>query len=433
MSAVWKPELSLTGSKSGAIPSPHALAEGLGQLGHAVQLHCAGRQWGPKNAALLLRLHDPRLLWALYRGDAGRLGEAYIQGALEFEGPLRDWMAVLATLVGDPVARGRRPAWYRAMHHWRSRWWHQKDRDTRAVRSHYELPDAFYALWLDPQRVYSCAYYSEPAFSLAKAQAAKLEHICRKLQLSPGQRLLDVGAGWGGLLCHAAQHHGVRAVGITLSRSQFAHVQALIERRRLQGRVEIRLMDYRQLGGAERFDRIVSVGMSEHVGRGQLGRYFGRLHGLLQPGGLLLNHCITAAGLNHTELGAGMGRFMERHVFPGGELSHVSVLGARMDDAGLELLDAENLRPHYARTLWDWSDGLEAELPSAIALAGLSRVRAFRLYLAGSALGFERGWLSLYQLLASRPHDLDPPGRMRGARSDYLFSRAHMYGQAPTA
>jgi cyclopropane-fatty-acyl-phospholipid synthase len=261
--------------------------------------------------------------------------------------------------------------------------------------------------------------------------------VCRKLLLQPGQRFLDIGAGWGGLLLWAARHYRVQALGITLSRHQHAHVQRLVDEAGLRGQVEVRLQDWRDLlpvRGDDGFDRIASVGMFEHVGRAQMPRYFAALHRLLRPGGLLLNHAIAAGGLDNRQLGGGMGDFIERHIFPGGELLHVADTTRGLAASGLELLDAENLRPHYARTLWAWSDGLERQLDAARALAGEATVRAYRLYLAGAALCFERGWLSLYQLLASRPDDGDGDGdgdgrpAVRGwaTRSDHPFTRRHM-------
>jgi cyclopropane-fatty-acyl-phospholipid synthase len=305
----------------------------------------------------------------------------------------------------------------------------------RHVQFHYDLSDAFYALWLDPRRVYSCAYYRTPDLSLDQAQEAKLDHICRKLRLAPGERFLDIGAGWGGLLLWAAEHYGVDATGITLSRNQHSHVQALIEARGLQGRVRVQLCDYRELQVPEPFDKIASVGMFEHVGRAQMERYFGTVARLLRPGGLVLNHGITAGGVDNGQLGAGMGEFVEQYIFPGGELLHASAVLHDMARAGLEMVDTENLRPHYARTLWAWSDRLEAQLPAARAVLAESAgesdaekiLRAYRLYLAGSALGFERGWMALHQMLAAKPHGDTVSGSLPGAQSDYPFTRDYMY------
>jgi cyclopropane-fatty-acyl-phospholipid synthase len=295
------------------------------------------------------------------------------------------------------------------------------------VQFHYDVSDDFYALWLDPQRLYSCAYYRAADMSLAQAQEAKLEHICRKLMLRPGERFLDIGAGWGGLLLWAAERYGVRATGITLSKNQYAYVNRLIEQRGLSGRVEMRLLDYRDLPEGEPFDKIASVGMFEHVGRAMLPRYFDKVRRLLVPGGLLLNHGITAGGTRNSQLGSGIGEFIERYIFPGGELLHVSHVLQVMAEQGLEALDTENLRPHYARTLWGWSDGLESQLERARAITGEKVLRAYRLYLAGSAMSFERGWLSLHQTLASRPSGQLGDGVLRGAQSAYPFNRDYIY------
>jgi cyclopropane-fatty-acyl-phospholipid synthase len=225
----------------------------------------------------------------------------------------------------------------------------------------------------------------------------------------------------------------VRAQGITLSRHQHAYVNQLIEERGLAGRVSMQLLDYRELPESETFDKIASVGMFEHVGLAQLPAYFATIRRLLRPGGLLLNHGITAAAPRHDQLGAGLGDFIERYIFPGGELLHASKVLEVMADQGLEALDVENLRPHYARTLWAWSDGLEANLEAARRIAGERVVRAFRLYLGGSAMSFERGWISLHQMLAARP-DGDPAGgALRGAQSAYPFNRGYMYPAARDA
>jgi len=374
-----------------------------------------------------VELRDRGLLAALAAGRIGRLAEAYVEGQAEFTGPLRELMATAGALAGDPL-EGRAPgALRRAVDQIVSRARHRRLSDARNVQSHYDVSDDFYALWLDPRRVYSCAYWARADMTLAQAQEAKLDHICRKLQLRPGQRFLDVGAGWGGLLLWAARHYGVDATGITLSRNQHAHVQRLIEAEGLSGRVRMELLDYRDLPEDRPYDAIASVGMFEHVGRARLPAYFAKLRRLLVPGGLVLNHGITAGGLRHAELGAGIGNFIERYIFPGGELEHVAHVTRRLCDAGLELVDAENLRPHYARTLWAWSDALEARLDQAARLTSPATVRAFRVYLAGSAMGFERRWMALYQLLATRPTGEPQDGPLRGAQSRYPFHRDHMY------
>ena len=216
----------------------------------------------------------------------------------------------------------------------RSRLRHRPETDAEQVQFHYDVSDDFYALWLDPRRVYSCAYFRDPAMSIAEAQTAKLEHICTKLMLKEGDRFLDIGAGWGGLLLFAAENYGVRAQGITLSKNQHAHVNKLIAERGLAGRVRMDLIDYRHLDESEPYDRIASVGMFEHVGRARLPEYFAKIHRLLKPGGLLLNHGITSGGTRNHQLGSGLGDFIEKYIFPGGELEHVSHVIEQTADAG---------------------------------------------------------------------------------------------------
>lgn len=395
-----------------------------------------GQRIGPERAVVTLRLRGLAPLVHLAGGRIGRVAEDYVEGRIDIDGTLRDLMAIAAQLVGSDPRESARPVaalgWWRAL--WRqarSRQRHRREVDAQQVQFHYDVSDDFYALWLDPRRVYSCAYFRERTMTLAQAQEAKLDHICRKLMLRDGERFLDIGAGWGGLLLWAAEHYGVRAHGITLSRHQHAHVNALIEQRGLRGRVTMQLLDYRDLPEHEPFDKIASVGMFEHVGLAQLPAYFAKIHRLLAPGGLLLNHGITAGGTRNEQLGAGIGDFIDRYIFPGGELLHVSQVLRTMAESGLEPLDVENLRPHYARTLWAWSDGLEAQLEAARRIAGERVLRAFRLYLAGSAMSFEQGWISLFQMLAARPDGDVAGGPLRGAQSVYPFNRGYMYAAVP--
>lgn len=394
-----------------------------------------GRRLGSADPAVTLRLHELGPLAHLATGQIGHVAEAYVEGRLDIDGSMRDLMHVAALLVGDAALASDAAApltwWSNLTRTVKSRVRHQLDADARQVQFHYDVSDDFYALWLDERRVYSCAYWKDPAMTLDGAQAAKLDHICRKLMLREGERFLDIGAGWGGLLLWAAEHYGVRADGITLSKNQHAHVNRLIDERGLRGRVTMNLCDYRDLPhdvvAGEPYDSIASVGMFEHVGRANLPVYFHQVLRLLKPGGLLMNHGITAGGTRNHQLGAGMGDFIERYIFPGGELMHASHVLKVMSESGLEPLDMENLRPHYARTLWAWSDRLEAQLAKARGLTRESVVRAYRLYLAGSAMSFERGWISLQQMLASHPdHDMTT-GNMRGAQSRFPFNREYIY------
>ncbi|KRB96878.1 cyclopropane-fatty-acyl-phospholipid synthase [Hydrogenophaga sp. Root209] len=410
---------------------PSFIESRIGQLSRPLALQWPGGQAGAADAPVRLRVNDTEHLRCLASGNIGTLADAYVRGDLEIEGDLREVMEIAAELVGDPVAQGQATLGTQLLQHLRSRWLHRPHKDAEQVRFHYDLCDDFFALWLDPLRVYSCAYFERPDMTLAQAQEAKLEHICRKLQLQPGQTFLDIGAGWGGLLFWAAEHHGVQAMGITLSHDQHAHVNRLIDEKGLRDRVTMRLLDYRDLPPTARFDRIASVGMFEHVGSARLDGYFTRLQHLIKPGGLLLNHGITAGGTDNHQLGGGMGEFIDKYIFPGGELVHVSRVARSLSASGLELLDAENLRPHYARTLWAWSAALESQLDRARALTSEATVRAYRLYLAGCAVAFERGWISIHQLLASRPTGLVRDTPLRGAQSDYPFNRRHMYAAEP--
>ncbi len=399
----------------------------------------AGQRVGPPDAAVTLGFADWSSLATLAAGQIGRLAEDFVESRVRLEGHMRDLMAVAARLLPGNPAGGDTAWWTQLLHRARSLAAHSPRKDAEQIQFHYDVSDDFYALWLDPRRVYSCAYYRDASMTLAQAQEAKLDHICRKLILQPGERFLDIGAGWGGLLLWAAEHYGVDATGITLSRNQHAHVQGLVEAHGLQGRVRVLLLDYRDLDEAQVFDKIASVGMLEHVGHANMPNYFEKISRLLAPGGLVMNHGITASGTGHRQLGAGMGDFIEKYIFPGGELLHVSQVLRDMAHAGLEMVDTENLRPHYARTLWAWSDALEARLADAqrvlenggdLQSAG-KVLRAYRLYLAGCAMSFEQGWISLHQMLAARPTGRlgTDTANLRGAQSVYPFNRSYIYNR----
>lgn len=366
---------------------------------------------GASPAPVKLTLSSPTALKTLAHPSLGELATAYVNQELDFSGDLREVIGLAEQLAGeDPAARSSRT------------WWRPgKGSDRKAIRAHYDAGNDFFALWLDRNRVYSCAYFKHPDDTLDEAQVQKLDHICRKLQLRPNERLLDIGCGWGALIFHAAEVYGANTLGITLSREQFDYVQAEIERRGLGDRCTVQLADYRELDVEHAFDKIASVGMFEHVGSANFPVYCAQLFRLLKPGGLVMNHGITAAHTGAQGLGSGIAGFIENHVFPGGELMHVSEVLREMDEAGLELRDAECLRPHYAKTLWHWVRRLEQSQTRARELVGEKSYRVWRIYMAGSAHAFGRGWLSIFQLLAGKP--LAGGALPLPLTRDYIYSR----------
>jgi cyclopropane-fatty-acyl-phospholipid synthase len=345
--------------------------------------------------------------------ELGALARAYVANDLDFSGGARRVLGIAEALVGS-VSHGRDRLAARA------RAWLHRSRGNRAnVQHHYDVSNAFYRLWLDENLVYSCAYFRNESDSLEQAQTQKLDHVCRKLLLKPGEGFLDIGCGWGALILRAAQCYGVKATGITLSQNQYEHVKAKIAALGLGDRVSVRLCDYIDLPEGEQFDKIASIGMFEHVGVSNYPRYFGKIERILKPGGLVLNHGITHNGIGVDSLGSGIGDFIEDYVFPGGQLAHVSRVIQGFATAGLELIDAEALREHYARTLWHWVDRLEGSADAARSEVGEEKFRVWRIYLAGSAHAFERGWLSIFQLLAGRPL---PDGQLpHPATREYMY------------
>lgn len=280
-----------------------------------------------------------------------------------------------------------------------------KDNSRATIAHHYDVGNDFYALWLDPQRVYSCAYFRDEEQDLASAQRDKLDYICRKLRLAPGQSLLDIGCGWGALACWAARHYGVHVHGITLSEQQFRFASERIRSEGLADRVKIEIRDYRDLKGEAVYDRIVSVGMFEHVGVKNFPVYFGTVRRILKPDGLFLNHGITSETGGES---SPMTAFMNRYIFPDGELARICDVINAMESAGFETLDVESLRRHYALTLRRWVKALEANRDAAIQASSTRIYRLWRLYMAGCAYHFEHGETNVYQLLAGCAHQASP-------------------------
>jgi cyclopropane-fatty-acyl-phospholipid synthase len=289
---------------------------------------------------------------------------------------------------------------------------HSRARDRAAIRFHYDRPIDFYCNFLDREMVYSCAYWDEGIETLDDAQSAKLDYTLRKLRLRPGERLLDIGCGWGALVIRAGQL-GAQSLGITLSRMQYDEARRRIAAAGVGNRARVELRDYRELRG-ERFDKIVSIGMFEHVGRSRFSKYFRAAYEALRPGGLFLNHAI--ADQSRRRRGGSAKGFLGRFIFPDGELVAVADALRAAEAAGFEIRDVENLREHYARTLRAWVSNLERNRAEAIAAGGESSYRLWRLYMAGSAQGFSTGRIGVYQALLARPGTsgrVDLPGTRR--------------------
>jgi len=353
---------------------------------------------------VVLTVRDDAALATLARPTLGALGEAYVEGQIDLAGDMMEALAVaerLASAGGAPT--GARLALLLGRH--------PVQQDRRDVQYHYDVGNDFYQLWLDERMVYSCAYFKTGEESLDQAQIDKLDHVCRKLGLAPGERLLDIGCGWGGLVLHAAQRYGVHAVGITLSARQATLARERAAAARAADRVEIVQLDYREVVerfGEASFDKVASIGMFEHVGLRNLPLYFGTVARVLRERGLFLNHGITATDVDNRPVGSGAGDFVDKYVFPGGELPHLHLAVREMGAQHFEVYDIESLRPHYARTLAHWSQRLHARLGAAAATVPARTLRIWRAYLAGCAYGFAQGWMNVYQILASKQTEPGP-------------------------
>jgi cyclopropane-fatty-acyl-phospholipid synthase len=370
-----------------------------------------GSRWEPdpgQFCRFTWHINNANALLAALRSDRQvALGEAYVRRDFDIGGdilaifPVAEYMAekhfsakeklrLASLLLGLPAAdhnvngaklRGRP---------------HSKTRDRQAVSFHYDVSNDFYGLWLDPALVYSCAYFKSAKDTIETAQLQKFDYICRKLRLRAGDRVLDIGCGWGGLILYAAQNYGVRAMGITLSEAQLTLARQRIAEAGLSAVCEVRLLDYRDTTQIGEFDKLVSVGMVEHVGESALPEYFRNAFRLLKPGGVFLNHGIGRAGYRPKPAEP---TFTDTYVFPDGDLIPISTTLRCAEEARFEVRDVENLREHYFLTLCQWLRRLEANEKRALDLVGEIKYRTWRLYLAGSAYYFQSGKLNLYQSL----------------------------------
>ncbi|WP_242497528.1 SAM-dependent methyltransferase [Nocardioides oleivorans] len=384
-----------------------------------------GSSAGPPDAEIGLHLKTERGLAYLMTapGDLG-MARAYVSGDLDLTGvhPADPYDAMVllkdhtkfrmpTPSEGIAIARGlglshlrppapppqeHLPRWRRAVEGLR----HSMSRDAEVISHHYDVSNRFYEMVLGPSMAYTCALYETPDATLEEAQFAKFDLVARKLDLKPGQTLLDVGCGWGSMVRHAAREYGVKALGVTLSLEQAEWAKGAIDREGLGDLAEVRHMDYRDVLEGD-FDAISSIGLLEHIGVRNYASYFSHLRGRLKPGGRLLNHCITRAHNKHQETGA----FIDRYVFPDGELIGSGTIISAAQDQGLEVQHSENLRLHYAATLRDWNKNLVDNWDECVKEVGEGTARVWGLYIAGSRVGFERDEIELHQVLATRNDD----------------------------
>jgi cyclopropane-fatty-acyl-phospholipid synthase len=341
-----------------------------------------------------LKVNSASALPLLLEPSLDNLGEAYVKGKIDIEGKLSDIINIGYSLARSTVTSASKLARVRRYFS------HSKASDKKAIQYHYDVSNEFYKLWLDENMVYSCAYFENGDEDIGTAQLKKIDHILTKIQVQPGQRLLDIGCGWGALVLRAASKFGAQCVGVTLSQNQFDLATQRVKNAGLQDKIEIRLQDYRDVPG--QFDRITSVGMFEHVGRKNLPEYFRKIHDLLVDDGVAMNHGITSTDYNSGETALGGGEFIDRYVFPDGELPHISLALESMQMGGLEAVDVESLRRHYAHTLDIWADNFEAKAEEAKKLVDDEKFRIWRVYLAGCAYAFEHDDVSLYQVVCRK-------------------------------
>jgi len=419
-----------------------------------VRLRCwDGGEWGPAGASAVVVLRRRRALRTLvWQPDELGLGRAYVSGDLDIDGDMYavfDIPGLVAKLAGHgglSLSRGEKlrvlvtalrlgavgprpplpPEEVRQSRRRRGRGVkHSPERDAGSVRHHYDVGNDFYRLVLGPSLVYSCAYWAQPAglgYGLEQAQRDKLELICRKLGLQPGMRVLDVGCGWGSLALHAARYHGVRVLGVTLSGEQASLARHRVAQAGLSERVEIRVQDYREVGDGP-YDAIASVGMSEHVGAGQFDGYCQALFALLRPGGRLLNHAIACPPSGAEDSVEPRPSFMDRYVFPDGEVLPLGMVVDGLERAGFEVRDTQNLREHYAQTLRAWVDNLDSNWAAAVDYTSEGRARVWKIYMVGAALAFPSGQVSVNQVLAIK-RDAEGASHMAPTRDHWILPDA---------
>jgi cyclopropane-fatty-acyl-phospholipid synthase len=412
-------ELARSSQQSVALKSLHLLQYLLSDFhprNFAIQLW-EGSAWAPEAGQFCRftwRIHDPGLLQTLITSASEvSLGEAYIRGEFDIDGDIEAVFPLAAYLINrnwsvkDKLHLG---GLLLGLPHRQSQVHgldlhgpiHSKQRDRQAVSYHYDVSNDFYALWLDSSMSYSGAYFLTPNSSLEEAQKQKLDYLCRKLRLKTGERLLDIGCGWGGLILHAACEYGVQATGITLSSQQLEFARQRIAQEGLSSRCEVQLLDYRDVNEPSAFDKVVSIGMIEHVGEARLRTYFDHAFQILRSGGVFL---VSGIGRPGNRPAPEQPTFTDAYVFPDGELVPISTTLDAAEKAGFEVRDVENLREHYGLTVHHWLQRLEARAAEARAIAGELKYRIWRLYLAGSAYYFQSGKLDLYQTILLKDQD----------------------------